>query len=571
MNADLAKQMLMMRRYQKDFLLTHKMASATDFATQQQAFKSRLKGLEKRLSQYHIDTSALHRLDTAMGQYNSLFQSLVTQTRTVGLNKHQGLRGQLVAAAAQTELTLRKTATAETVSDFLQLQRDGSDYVLEHQQDVLALFNDHYQTLASKLDKAAASQLNQYHDAFETLVSAQKELGFDQQSGLTAKVEQQVQSTESMFDSIDQQLDDSIDSAESTHMLLLVALVLLIALLVGSVTFMISRQLSRSLRNTIGVIRHIAEQRDLTVKVTLSGKDELTELGRHFNTMVDNVRALLSQSKQAVDCLAQATTELSSNAEQTSTGMRQQLAETDQVATAVTEMGSTIEEIARNTEAAASKARQSSANAELGSSQVHDTIEGIERLATQLERSAEVVGELEQSSGTIGSVLDVIRGIAEQTNLLALNAAIEAARAGEQGRGFAVVADEVRTLAMRTQTSTEEIAEIIRGLQQKTEAIVQLMDGCRNEGLESAAQANRAGELLAQITDDIAQIFDMTTQVATAVEEQNQVAGEVSRNIVVIRDVAEQTAQASHGNAETSVNVAGQADELAQMIGQFKL
>ncbi len=251
--------------------------------------------------------------------------------------------------------------------------------------------------------------------------------------------------------------------------------------------------------------------------------------------------------------------------------MSKQLNETDMVATAITEMGATIDEIAKNTELAAGKAEQTHHNAQEGQIGVEDTISKIQSLAQQLDDSANVVAELEKDSQTIGSVLDVIRGIAEQTNLLALNAAIEAARAGEQGRGFAVVADEVRSLAMRTQESTEEIASIIQTLQSRTHSIVDIMEQSQKQGGESAQQAASAGTLLAQINADVTNIMDMSTQIAAAIEEQSMVAAEVNKNVVVIRDIAEESAQAAEENATASDEVRHRADYLHQAVSQFKI
>ncbi len=213
--------------------------------------------------------------------------------------------------------------------------------------------------------------------------------------------------------------------------------------------------------------------------------------------------------------------------------------QTDLVATAVTEMVATVDEIATNTREAAHKAELTNTNADKGKVGVGQTIAQIGQLSDKLLDSENVVKELEKESITIASVLDVIRGIAEQTNLLALNAAIEAARAGEQGRGFAVVADEVRTLASRTQDSTQEIETIIGLLQKRTQQIVTLMAQCRNQGEESAEQANSTGVMLDQITQDVALIMDMNSAIATAIQEQSTVASEVNQHVVMIRDVTE--------------------------------
>ena len=244
--------------------------------------------------------------------------------------------------------------------------------------------------------------------------------------------------------------------------------------------------------------------------------------------------------------------------------------ESDMVAPAVTEMGATIDEIANNTENTADKAQATNVNALHGMKEVEQTVLRISALSSDLQKAAVVMGELEKDSSTIGSVLDVIRAIAEQTNLLALNAAIEAARAGEQGRGFAVVAEEVRNLAQRTADSTRQIEVIIVGLQNRTKEIVSSMQSCREQGEASVQQAGVANNLLAAITSDVSGIMDMTTQIATAIEEQSHVAAEVNKNVVKIRDISEQSLMIARHNAQISEEVAEQAAQLHQSIDRFK-
>lgn len=280
---------------------------------------------------------------------------------------------------------------------------------------------------------------------------------------------------------------------------------------------------------------------------------------------------MIEQVIESVATINTSCKHVSENAMLASEGVAQQLNETDMVATAITEMGATIDEIAKTTELAALKAGKTHDNAQSGQLEVEQTIHKIQSLAEQLNSSASVVDELERDSETIGSVLDVIRGIAEQTNLLALNAAIEAARAGEQGRGFAVVADEVRSLAMRTQSSTQEIANIIQTLQSRTRSIVQLMDASQKQGSESAEQAAAAGALLKLINNDVRNIMDMSTQIAAAIEEQSMVAAEVNKNVVVIRDIAEESSKAADANASASDELKAQAEYLYRAVSNFKI
>lgn len=318
------------------------------------------------------------------------------------------------------------------------------------------------------------------------------------------------------------------------------------------------------------VITQIEEENNLSLRCDASSNDEIGEIAKHVNSMVSGFGVLIGQVNQSVESMNQACDHLSSNAALTSQGVAKQVEETDMVATAVTQMSATIDEIAHNTELAAGRAQQTHQNAQLGQQEVEHTIQVIQGLSKQLSESANVTNELEQDSQTIGSVLDVIRGIAEQTNLLALNAAIEAARAGEQGRGFAVVADEVRNLAMRTQESTQEIAGIIQTLQGRTQSIVELMQASQLKGEESAAQSAKAGSLLEQINNDVTNIMDMSTQIAAAIEEQSKVAAEVGRNVVVIKDVANDASIAAENNASTSNEVKVSAEELHLAVSRFK-
>ncbi|EKE77042.1 methyl-accepting chemotaxis protein [Gallaecimonas xiamenensis] len=572
LNQTLNNQMLLMRRHEKDFLMRLDDKYAQAFEKEEHGFEASLDSLSRLLQAEGVDDRELASLKRDIKGYSQVFGQLVAQYRVVGFDAESGLYGSLRDAVHQAEAEVKKSGRHDQLAAILQLRRDEKDFMLRLATKYVDKFDSDFGALNSLLDdKDARQAMAQYQRDFKALVEARKVIGLTPAEGLTGQLRDKVQATEDLFDSISATLASTIEQEKSQTLTSLLIFALVIAGLLITLALLIVRQLNSQLSNSINTMQRIAADCDLTLSLDQNGNDELTQMGGHFNNMMDGVRALVRQSKQAVDYLSRATSELSANAEETSTGSRDQLGQTDLVATAITEMGSTIEEIARNTEMAAVKAKETNDNAQQGYRQLQSTIGRIEQLAGQLESSAMVVDELVQSAHTIGSVLDVIRGIAEQTNLLALNAAIEAARAGDQGRGFAVVADEVRTLAMRTQTSTEEIAGIIQTLQQKTQSIVSLMEDCRGEGLESAADAQKAGALLSAITQDVDRILDMNTQIAAAIEEQSQVASEVNRNVVVIRDVAEQTAAASHGNAETSAHVAEQAEELAAVISRFKV
>ncbi|MCP4241285.1 MAG: methyl-accepting chemotaxis protein, partial [bacterium] len=231
----------------------------------------------------------------------------------------------------------------------------------------------------------------------------------------------------------------------------------------------------------------------------------------------------------------------------------------------------TVHDVAQSASSASQASEQADISAEQGQKIVQDSINMIVNLATEMQDSVQSMKQLAQHAEDIGGVVDVIQSISEQTNLLALNAAIEAARAGEQGRGFAVVADEVRNLASRTQDSTKEIETIISSLQGRTHDIVGLMKECREQGGESAKQASLAGDMLTEIGSDIVTISDMTTSIAAAIQQQSTVAAEVNTHVVAIRDVTEVTALASDENAQMSDDLAQQAVALKAEVATFKV
>ena len=335
--------------------------------------------------------------------------------------------------------------------------------------------------------------------------------------------------------------------------------------------WLLDRRIIVPIRTLRATIAQIAKNSDLTLRIPIVGNNGISEAGQEFNRMLDKFRSIVEQVSGSSARLAAASAQMSSVTEEASQGVRNQRGEVDLVATAMNEMSATVQEVARHAEQAAHAAQNADQSAKSGALVATEAMGGIDALVSEVERSAGAIHELEAESENIGMVLDVIKGIAEQTNLLALNAAIEAARAGEQGRGFAVVADEVRTLASRTQKSTQEIHTMIERLQAGASNAVRVMEAARGKGKLGVEQVERAAESLAEIAGAVATINDMNTQIASAAEEQSAVAEEINRNVVNISHGSAQSARGTEQAALASGELARLATDLQQLVAQFKV
>ncbi|VAW63340.1 Methyl-accepting chemotaxis sensor/transducer protein [hydrothermal vent metagenome] len=305
---------------------------------------------------------------------------------------------------------------------------------------------------------------------------------------------------------------------------------------------------------------------DFNHEIIATSNDEIGQVANSAAKLRDDIGGIVEGINQSVFKLSTSSEEMAHNTDQLNQLMIQQRSETDQVATAMNQMTATVHEVAQNAQLASDSANQANGEVNTGQGVVNDAINAISKLVQQVETAADVIQVLENDSIEIGSVLDVIRSIAEQTNLLALNAAIEAARAGEQGRGFAVVADEVRVLAQRTQTSTQEIQDMIEKVQGGAQQAVEAMNQSRSQADVTRDTAAKAGEVLTRITRSVTNINDMNTLIASSAEEQNAVAEEINRSIVSISQGAESVSESATQTATTSDELRNVAEELKHVV-----
>lgn len=336
------------------------------------------------------------------------------------------------------------------------------------------------------------------------------------------------------------------------------------------VAFFIIRGISAPINLINKRLRYVTNG-DLTKRINLKSKNELGELSGYLDEFLSQLQTTIQEITESTCQLATSASQVKSATSESSVQLNNQADETIQVATAINQMAASIDEVARSTEAANESASIANSRAVEGNSLVQETLSSVKNLTDDVDSSAQVLAELKSHSEKIGTVLDVIKGIAEQTNLLALNAAIEAARAGEQGRGFAVVADEVRTLAKRTQDSTSEIEAIISDLQLRSEEAVTVMEQSRNKSAGTREKAEQMGTFLASINESISMVLDMNTQISTAAQQQSAVTQDVNRGIVNIEEISKTSASNAKETKKNGENLANLSDNLQNLVAKFKV
>ena len=357
--------------------------------------------------------------------------------------------------------------------------------------------------------------------------------------------------------------------ADTFGMALVGLLITVIGLLV---VWFVGYGIARPLKQMVAMLDDIAQgEGDLTRRLSTDRADELGLIALGFNTFLSKLQAMISQVVTSVQKVSDSSEHTADIAIRTNQGVQKQMAEIELVATAVHEMTATAQDVARNATHAAEAANHADHAANQGKQTVQHTADAIAALAQEIGRAVTVVQTLAKDSENINAILVAIRGIAEQTNLLALNAAIEAARAGEQGRGFAVVADEVRNLAQKTQQATEEIQTMIQQLQQGTRDVVKVMEDSQSKTEVSVQQASQAAAALESITQAVSVINDMNTQIASAAEEQSAVAEDINRNVTNIGQVANEVAGGADEASQASAELTKLAEQQRRLINQFKV
>jgi len=571
--------MLMLRRNEKDFLARKDLKYQDKFQANFETMQAQASGLRDALNSIGIDPAPAIAIAEIFDSYHASFNNLVRLQQQIGLHPKDGLYGSLREAVHGAEAEINTLDDQRLRADMLQLRRNEKDFMLRHTMKYLDKFNNN---MAVFLDDLATSDhspaikkqiqglMERYRNSFTGLVKINQEKGLTSNEGLVGEMRSTIHRSETalngLYETVSRIVKSEITTLNATTDLIALSLTITLALTL----VWIALSILRPMQALAATMTRAANENDLSLRMQISTHDEIGETGIAFNSMLEKFQDIVGKVNGSATQMSAAAEHLSMITQETTRDLREQNLQTDQVATAINEMSTTVQEVARSASEAANAANESNQQANNGQQIVSTAIETMDKLSGEIDQTGTVINKLEEDGVKIGVVLDVIRGIAEQTNLLALNAAIEAARAGEQGRGFAVVADEVRTLASRTQESTQEIQRMIESLQHGTEAAVTAMDASRSQAQAGVEKISAAGDALNIIVSGIAYINDMNTQIANAAEEQSAVSEEINQNVVRISQIAETSSANAIQTQNSSEELSRFSVDLQRLVSQFR-
>ncbi|ORT52561.1 chemotaxis protein (plasmid) [Vibrio sp. qd031] len=542
---ELNVELLMLRRNEKDFLLRLDDKYLDSFNSNVQDFVEIDDSLNQKLESFNFTVTT--RLVNDLKAYQEGFTSLVKQQSVLGLDDDSGLKGEF------------NRLINEALPSLNEQQKEATFYLTNDIQQGKVSTSSTTQNLPLKLTQAAKAVVEQAHI-----------VGVAYNEGLKGQVRTLSHTIEQQFGEYASQIDSQIEDYRASVSTIKWTISIAVVLLVAFVIMHTMRSINRNMYELISTIGKITSTNDVSLRVKTEGKDELSTIGCEFNKLLKKLEDIVSGSQQKSLLLTSNTESMHGQLEGVITQFKKQSEHTTTMATSVSQMVSTINEISESTTVAASGVQHATENARIGRKVVESTISKIEQLSTTLNHSQESIASLNTNVDQIGGAVVIIQEIAEQTNLLALNAAIEAARAGEQGRGFAVVADEVRALASRTHQSTEEIANVVSSIQKQMSTVVNDITDCTTQGSETKNSSQELDESLSKIIGDMGSIQANSESIASAIEEQGIVMNQVSESIMQLNDISTNNMRAAE-NCLLEVNsVSTQALEMNKAVSVFK-
>lgn len=533
--------LLNLRRNEKDFLLRKDEKYLDKFTKNTALFLEQKRELDQTLSESGVNLP--NQLEQELASYRDTFTRLVAAYKQLGLSQQAGLLGQFM-----TELDK-------------QMMSQPSVALVELERAVLS---------GSELTVAPTGIA--YLDQISEEVLAQRStIGFKYNQGLLGDTRSRSHSIETDFEAFNQTmvtaLDEAVESLTTIKWTISVGLILAIIALILTIL----RSISRDVDLLQASISRIAQDNDLTHRVNVKGNNEIASIGQAVNLLIDSFKHLIADTQQQSSQLKNSSASMSAELQNVVEQLHNQSDHTNSMATAVQQMVTTIDEISQTTHHAADVVNQASSNSEQSRQFVDDTVSNIQSLSAVLAESNNEIRSLNDHVGKIGGAVHIIQDIAEQTNLLALNAAIEAARAGEQGRGFAVVADEVRALASRTHQSTEEITNLVSAIQSQMTTVVDDIEQCNTQGAETLSASAKLDTALQQISDDMTRIQSNSEQIAAAIEEQGIVMNQVGESITDLNQISTDNMNNATACIEEVQKVSNQTQHMDKAISVFKI
>ncbi|CAM2882792.1 methyl-accepting chemotaxis protein [Vibrio neptunius] len=542
--AELEIRLLNLRRNEKDFLLRMDMKYLDKFNKNMDIFLDLESELAPVLEGNDLPSSSQVRQDIV--SYQNGFTNLVNAFNALGLKPEVKTLG-----AYNTELkALKPSLSSEQLVDLFEFDK----HIAKGEVQTQLLPSN-----ASELI-AAANQV----------VAQKKLIGLKYNEGLLGEARSLSHAVETQFKTFAAALDEQSETTRKELTLIKQGVSVAVMVFILGFIFQISRSINQQVSALLSIIQEIARSNNVALRAQLSGKNELVAIGNYFNRLLDKLEALISGTQSKSSDLSQSTQSMHDELQSVIEQFHVQADHTSTMATSVQEMVATINEISESTAVAVEGVQQASVNAQHGREVVEETVKNISQLSQILSDSQGSISSLNDHVDKIGDAVNIIQGIAEQTNLLALNAAIEAARAGEQGRGFAVVADEVRALASRTHQSTEEITKVVTAIQTQMATVVTNIDQCNDQGQQTLGASETLDESLGQIITDMTNIQANSERIASAIEEQGIVMNQVSESITELNSISEGNMHSAQ-NCLTEVDkVSLQASEMDQAVAEFQ-
>ena len=572
--------MLRLRRNEKDFMARKDEKYIARFAASYATLRADVDRLGELLDAHGVDSAQVGLLRDVFDSYQTTFLGVAATIKEIGLDHESGLYGALRRAVHTAEGILEQRDQVRLTADMLMLRRREKDFMLRFDLKYVDKFEKDYGVFMQHLDDSAlgagaraevSEAMQRYRRDFLALVDGFKQLGLSSDEGRHGAMRAIIHQSESLLQDFEDRTRSLIDD-RALRLVTLQYLVgaLLVVLVLGMIGLLIKSILS-PIRTMAHLMLETSENWDLRASACEQVPAEIGDMARSFNAMMAAFRDTVRKVKTSSESLNESAAQMAEVTLAMDHGVKRQQLETSQLAGAMDEMSNAVQEVAGNAATAAEAAVSADEAGKQGLDVITRAQQGVSALADEFSDTAKIVSELSVESENIGTVLNVIRGIAEQTNLLALNAAIEAARAGEQGRGFAVVADEVRTLAQRSQESTEEIQTIVERLQQTAESAVDAMARSQEGTARNVEQSHEAATMLNSIIEAITRIKDMNLSIATASEQQAAVSTEINKSVKNIDDVTNETAQNSQRTMRAGEAINEISTGMRELVGAFKV